>query len=260
MYDYSFNRNRRLMEEEILKTPYEWCLEANIRVLDLTEWPLNSWPFGDGQDSNTWEKHYFTEKIKKEEFLFALSKCKVKPNSQPRKTEMYLEYRMYGLVNYQLSGSIHAGIQFGHGVIEYSQIIRGNGKNEDVYNKWASRDKTFIILNGGTTNDSKEYYGTLQRNRDLLIDNNILISEFREPDLNNALTAICFLVDERVFNRDIYKDFDPEILPYNRKKRNEKELSDLEERNKNNYFSWEGKIGGPKNSFLRNFLRNFKLA
>jgi hypothetical protein len=37
----------------------------------------------------------------------------------PRKTEMYLEYRMYGLVPYNLS-PIQQGIQFGHGVIEYS--------------------------------------------------------------------------------------------------------------------------------------------
>jgi hypothetical protein len=32
---------------------------------------------------------------------------------------MYLEYRMYGLVPYNLS-PIQQGIQFGHGVIEYS--------------------------------------------------------------------------------------------------------------------------------------------
>lgn len=242
------------METQILKTGYEWCLEANIRLLKLSDWDSNSneYPF--------YEEAYYEEKIDAETFKERISNCTVKPNSQPRKTEMYLEYRMYGLVNYQLSGTIHAGIQYGHGVIEYSQIVRGTGVNEILYNKWASKDKTFIILNGGTTNDSNLYYGTLQKNRDLLVANNILVSEFREPDLNNALTAICFLVDERVFNREIYKDFEPEMLPYSKKKPPQKDLIELEERNKSNYLLWEEKIGGPKNAFLRVFLKNFKLA
>jgi len=30
---------------------------------------------------------------------------------------------------------------------------------------------------------------------------------FFEPNLNNALTAICLIVDERVFNREEYPDF-----------------------------------------------------
>ena len=237
--------------EKVRKTGYEWCLEANIRLLNMLDW--------DTSESDC-EKSYFTEKIDAVEFYRRLELCTVKPNSQPRKTEMYLEYRMYGLVNYQLSGTIHAGIQYGHSVIEYSQIIRETGKNEEIYNKWAKEDKTFIILNGGTTNDNKNYYGTLQKNRDLLLENEIIFSEFREPDLNNALTSICFLVDERVFNRDLYKDFEPETLPYSRKKRSEKELSILEERNQKNYLAWEEKIGGTKNAFLRIFLKNFKLA
>jgi hypothetical protein len=237
--------------EEIKKTGYEWCLEANVRLSNLSQWDTE-WPL--------YEDSYFKELIDSKTFYVRLERCDVKPNSQPRKKPLFLEYRMYGLVNYQLSGTIHAGIQYGHSVIEYSQNIRDMGNNEDVYNKWAREDKTFIILNGGTTNDSKEHYGTLQKNRDLLIDNEILFSEFREPDLNNALTSICFLVDERVFNRNLYKDFEPEILPYYKKKRSEKELLTLDERNKNNYLAWEEKIGGTKNAFLRTFLKNFKLA
>lgn len=240
------------MEKQILKTGYEWCLEANIRLLKLSDWDTDS------NEHPFYEQSYYEEKIDAETFKVRISNCKVKPNSQPRKTEKYLEYRMYGLVNYQLSGSIHAGIQYGHGVIEYSQKVFGNDKI--LYDKWASKDKTFIILNGGTTNDSKEYYGSMQKNRDLLIINNVLISEFREPDLNNSLTAVCFLVDERVWNREIYKDFEPETLAYSRKKRTEKEMLIIDEKNKNNYLAWEEKIGGSKNVFLRNFLKNLKLA
>jgi hypothetical protein len=84
------------MDELELKTPYQWCLELNIRVLDLNEWPLE-W-FGSK------EMHYFMfPTIPKEEFLEALGQCRVKENSMPRKTPMYLEYRMYGLVPYNFS-------------------------------------------------------------------------------------------------------------------------------------------------------------
>jgi hypothetical protein len=60
-----------------------------------------------------------------------------------------LELRMYGLVNYQLSG-IQQGIQFGHAVVEYGL----NHFVEKNYQDWANNHKTFIILNGGTTNNS----------------------------------------------------------------------------------------------------------
>lgn len=240
------------MEKLILKTPYEWCVEENVRILDLNDWPLDWY--------GSKEKHFFEfPNMPKSEFLEALSKCKVKSNSQPRKTDMYLEYRMYGLVPYNLS-PIQQGIQFGHGVVEYGQIVKGLGKVETIYNKWANKDKTFIILNGGTTNDSEEYYGSLQKNRDLLLDNGVQLSEFREPDLNNALTAICFLVDERVFNRELYKDFEPETIPYSRKKLSKSQLLDLEVRNLENHTKWVEKIGGVKNAFLRDFLKQFKLA
>ncbi len=68
-------------------TPYQWCLDANMRILDLLE-PEEKW--------------YYTTRITKEEFMSWLTKCKVKPNSTPRKTDMYLEYRMYGIVPYNI--------------------------------------------------------------------------------------------------------------------------------------------------------------
>lgn len=59
-------------------------------------------------------------------------------------------------------------------------------------------------MNGGTTNNDNINLGSLNEIRLSLIDHGIKFSEFYEPDLNNSLTAICFLLDERVFNfRDI---------------------------------------------------------
>lgn len=241
-----------MKKEEEVKTPYEWCVEANIRVLDINEWPLEWY--------GSKEKHFFEfPTMVKSEMMDLLTKVRVKPNSKQRKTTMYLEYRMYGFCNYQLSGTIHGGIQFGHCCIEYQQKIKKLPQRESIYNKWATKDKTFIILNGGTTNDNLENYGILQKNRDLLIDNNILFAEFREPDLNNSLTSICFLVDERVWNRDEYPDFVPETIPYSKRKPSEKVLLQLEERNNINYKHWVEKIGGQSNAFLREFLKTKKL-
>jgi len=231
---------------EIKKTGYHWCLEANIRLLGLGEWGT--------------EQSYYTEKIDAKTFYDRIGKCKVKPNSTPRKTEMYLEYRMYGLVPYNLS-PIQQGIQFGHAVVEYGRAVKDIHIPERIYNKWADIDKTFIILNGGTTNDREDYLGTLQVSRNSLIEEKVLFSEFREPDLNDALTGVVFLVDERVFNRTLYPDFvgNPYPWGYN-KKPTEKQFSKWEAENTKNYESWVEKIGGKQNAFLREFLRGFKLA
>jgi hypothetical protein len=75
----------------------------------------------------------------------------------------------------------------------------------------------------------------------------VLVAEFREPDLNDTLTAVVFLVDERVFKKDLYPNFEVDI-----------NVSDST--NEKQYQQWVEKIGGEKNVFLRNYLTNFKLA
>jgi len=237
--------------EKILKTGYEWCLDANMRILDLSSW--------DTQEA-FYEESYYKEKIDLQEFYRRIALCRVKTNSMPRKTDMYLEYRMYGLVAYQLSGTIHAGIQFLHACIRYGRLVSGLYDFEKIYNKWADKDETVIILNGGTTNNNPESLGTLNKHMQIMRDNGVLLQDFYEPDLNNALTAICFLVDERVWNRELYEDFVPETLPWSRRKPSEKALSQLEEKNAKNYKHWEQKIGGPTNAFLRGYLKNLRLA
>lgn len=241
------------MEEMELKTPYQWCLELNIRVLDLNEWPLEWY--------GSKEKHYFTfPTMPKDEFLEALSQCKVKANSMPRKTEMYLEYRMYGLVPYNLS-PIQQGIQFGHAVVEYQQNTLGLEPMQKIYNKWAKEDKTFIILNGGTTNRNRERLGTLNKHLKEITEMGVKVGIFFEPDLGDQLTAFVFLVDERVFNRELYPDFvgTPYTWPQHVKP-SEKEYAKWEEANNKNYAAWVERVGGEKNVFLREYLRPLRLA
>jgi hypothetical protein len=234
----------------ILKTGYEWCLEANMRILNISSWDTQ-WAL--------YEESYYEEKIDLKEFYRRIELCKVKPNSMPRKTEMYLEYRMYGLVPYNMS-PIQQGIQFGHAVVDYGQTVRGMGTLEKVYNKWANKDKTFIILNGGTTNNNQDRLGTLNKHLLALQEAKILVQSFCEPDLGDQLTAVVFLVDERVFNKTLYPDFTPETLPWSRKKPSEKEIAELEARNAENYKHWVEKIGGEKNAFLREYLKPLRLA
>ena len=227
------------------KTGYEWSLEANLRILNLDEW-------------NGGEKAYFEEPITLTEFYNNVNNCRVKPNSQPRKTDNYLEYRMYGLVPYNIS-PIQQAIQYGHAVVEYGRMVR-NTPHEDTYNLWADKHKTFIILNGGTTNKNPERLGTLNQHANKLTEAEIVFDCFYEPDLGDQLTAIVFLVDERVFNKTLYPDFEPETLPSSQKKPTEKTLSLLEAKNNKNYELWVDKIGGSKNAFLRDFLKSFRLA
>ena len=153
---------------------------------------------------------------------------------------------MYGLVPYNIS-EIQKAIQFGHSVVEYSLIE----EYKEQYLDWAKNWKTFIILNGGTTNNtSPERYGTLNKHLQTLLDNNIDFSYFKEPDLGDQFTAITFIVDERVFNKEKYPDFyHPNGL-----------LSKEQQKLTTQYEGYLKIIGGEKNAFLREFLSQFKLA
>ena len=222
------------------KTGYEWCLIDKIRPLKLSQWDSPN------KDYIFYMESFYEEKISYFEFLDRIKKCDVKFNSMPRKTDMFLTYRMYGLVPYNLS-PIQQGIQFGHAVVEYGQLVKSMPQLEEVYNKYANKDKTFIILNGGTTNENPERLGTLQQHTKTLKDNGIFVAEFREPDLNDTLTATVFLVDERVFNRELYPDFI-------------RDEAASDEYSWSQYQGWIEKIGGSKNAFLRDFLPNFRLA
>jgi len=115
-----------------------------------------------------------------------------------------LELRMYGLVPYNIS-PIQQGIQFGHAVVEYGQMVKYSNKSLlDQYNDWADNWKTFMIYNGGTSNHSQNRYqifdesfvGSMEQNLKTLQENEITVATFYEPDLNDMLSGIVFIVDE----------------------------------------------------------------
>jgi len=176
--------------------------------------------------------------------------------------EKKLELRMYFFVPYNIS-PIQQAIQAGHAAIEYA---RNFGDSEEFKN-FADNWKTWVILDGGTTNDSANdtLRGTLNQIADSLVNNGIKFSSFQEPDLNDALTAVCVIVDERVFNKKDYPDFinyltksiltNSEIIEIRITPIKEVKIKYSE-----TYIKWIKMIGGVKNEFLRELLTDKKLA
>lgn len=169
-----------------------------------------------------------------------------------------LKWRMYGCVPYNLS-EIQKGIQFGHAVVDYGQTVSGVEPYSSIYSKWANNDKTFIIVNGGTTNTNPERFGTLNKHLATLNEIGIKVQDFYEPDLGDQLTAICFLVDERVYDKETYPDVKIVIdwkLDLMSTTEGIHKLINMDDQ----YKKWVNSIGGEKNAILRNYLSKLRLA
>lgn len=191
-----------------------------------------------------------------------------------------LELRMYGIVPYNIS-EIQRAIQFGHAVVEYGQMVKREPITSSLYNDWADNWKTFIILNGGTSNHSINRYhegyflGTMEQHLEKLKEIGIVTATFNEPDLNDMLSAVVFIVDERVFNRKKYLDLGDWIWAnkseylsdrmittqrIDKMYRNGYFQTDANKEEREIYAEWVNSIGGEKNVRLRDFLSGLKLA
>ncbi len=169
-----------------------------------------------------------------------------------------LELRMYGLVNYNAS-PIQQGIQFGHAVVEYGL----HHFKTELYQDWAKNWKTFIILNGGSTNNNHWRPGSMQTHLNAFKEAKITLAEFYEPDMNDALTSFVFIVDERVFNREKYPDYNymsPNRLPSDVIGFSMDRANAIQQDEDYARKAWVKSIGGEKNAFLREYLRQFRLA
>jgi hypothetical protein len=166
-------------------------------------------------------------------------------------------YRLYGFVPHNLS-AIQQGIQFGHGAIEYSIEFQGTPE----YKRWSQHDKTFIILNGGTTNTNLERLGSLNGIERTLFDRKVNYSKFYEPDLGDQLTAVVLLVDDRVWDREKYPDFSGVYVgAYVSTGFNSPKPANFN----GEYDRWMSQFGETSEEieqilFLRDYLKSFKLA
>ena len=114
----------------------------------------------------------------------------------------WMKVRMYALVLRQLN-PMQKGIQALHAVTEYSQMVKKPNCPEELkvnYETWADRDKTMIVLDAGTSDD-------LVNACLFLKEHNITYKVFHEPDLYGVITAVSFIVDERVFDAKKYPDY-----------------------------------------------------
>lgn len=84
------------------------------------------------------------------------------------------------------------GIQSGHAALEYVAKYKDY---TDVWN-FITDHKTFIMLDGGGSDDMKTH-------KDNLNSLGIHTAEFHEPDLNDSMSAIAFLIPEEVYGIDL---------------------------------------------------------
>lgn len=150
-----------------------------------------------------------------------------------------MEYRMYCLAERHLS-PMQKAIQSSHAIVEYTR----NYFHTIECSKWMDKDKTIIILDGGT---SEELIGAIVA----LKDHGIRFAEFFEPDMGGFRTAICFLVDERVWD---YSKYGRSYEEYNFMTTCNSELP------KRTYEEWVEWIGGQENANLKALIANKRLA
>ena len=110
---------------------------------------------------------------------------------------------------YNLSG-IQKGIQFAHAALEYAK----NHGDDTVFQEFINYHKTIVILDGGGSNDMIERLSELKAL-------GISTAKFYEPDLNDSLSAIVFIIPESVYSIDmknpdwaVVDDYDYSVKDY----------------------------------------------
>jgi hypothetical protein len=153
-----------------------------------------------------------------------------------------LEQRMYSIVLYNLS-PIQKGIQAYHASIDY-ELMYGD---DPEYQRWAQIDKTVIILDGGGSVQ-------LQKHLEALSALNVKTCMFCEPDLYGGTTAVSFLVDERIWNREKYPDIDTGKV-YDKYSKGTLAIASIF-----NLEAFKESIGGENNFQLMQYLSKLRLA
>ena len=186
--------------------------------------------------------------------------------------------RMYFFVMRNI-GQIDKGIQALHCSDEYKIMYPESVK----YLEHIRNHKTDILLDGGVSNNGVvlnphaignrlevgTYYidetslGSMELYEKYLIENNIEHSSFREPDLNNSLTALGFVCDEKVFDWEIYPSFFNwlDLLGYRSTSQQKKSSPPyIGEEFQKMYPTWVESVGGENNAKKKELIFGKKLA
>lgn len=183
-----------------------------------------------------------------------------------------MKYRMYFFVPYNIS-PIQQAIQAGHSMGEYA-LKYGRYNPDHLIWEFLEKWKTWVILNGGTTNKKRDFEmipaGSLNQIADELDRNRIEFSYFDEEDLNDALTAVCFIADERVWDWENYPGFRKylwdsmlslaEYPILKSKSIKDHTPEELIQNFGKEYQKWIEEVGGIQNAFLKTLIEGKKLA
>ena len=140
-----------------------------------------------------------------------------------------LKYRMYILSLRQLS-PINKACQGVHSSLEYAKKYH----DDPEYMKFIDVDKTLIMVDGGTNQDM---LGIVEQLKELDINH----SYFTEPDLNECVTSITFIADERVWDKKYFKTYQEYYEYFG------EFYESAEDQDAPNYEEWLEHIGGIKN-------------
>ena len=102
---------------------------------------------------------------------------------------MAKKYRMYAITMRHLSG-LDKGIQSWHAGQHYAN----KHWDDKEFQKWAKQDETITILQAATSDSLTKAVKKLRKL-------GVKVAQFREPDYYNVVTAIAFVVDDRVSPR-----------------------------------------------------------
>lgn len=156
-----------------------------------------------------------------------------------------LIYRMYCINIRHLSG-VNKAVQANHSSVEYVWKY----KNEKYLEHYINEDKTTIMVDGGTHQDMCDIQQTLKTA-------GINHTYFIEPDLNNCMTAITVIADERVWDRINYKSYDEFVDMCMIDDNLNPQLSSIRPEYLEQWYEY---IGGEKNHILIELLKNKKLS
>lgn len=103
------------------------------------------------------------------------------------------QYRMYVLVRRDILPLVHAGVQAAHAACEFVHYHQND--NTKV---WVTCEKTLIVLEAteAQIKEKMEWFGSRHMN----------YQPFREPDMNNALTAVAFQPIQAGLGKEIFGD------------------------------------------------------
>ncbi|AUR85791.1 peptidyl-tRNA hydrolase [Vibrio phage 1.081.O._10N.286.52.C2] len=105
--------------------------------------------------------------------------------------------KAYCFVNRYCIG-IQAGIQAAHALVRLGEMRDDSG----AYKKWANEEETLCVLSASDHDHLANIEMTIKE-----MDLDIPVASFQEAGLNNSLTAVAFIADERIIKiqQEVYE-------------------------------------------------------